>query len=154
MTISINIISGILLIILVVILYKYIETFWSYKIPKPYKWEEALKNKLISKRLKSLERNYYDKIRFYSIWFQTERLKKENIEIKSILRNLNRICENLLVQSEKFIKKDEAYAIQRMLKDFQPLKFARKKDVEDILKEKFDSKINREQRNKNIKIIE
>lgn len=80
MTYSINIISGILLIILVVILYKYIETFWSYKIPKPYKWEEALKNKLISKKLKSLERNYYDKIRFYSIWFQTERLKKENIE--------------------------------------------------------------------------
>jgi len=85
---------------------------------------------------------------------EIKKLKKENIEIKSILRNLNRICENLLVQSEKFIKKDEAYAIQRMLKDFQPLEFARKKDVEDILKEKFDSKINREQRNKNIKIIE
>jgi O-methyltransferase len=80
MTFSINIISGILLFILLLIVFKYLETFWSYKIPKPFKWEEAVKNKLVSKKLSSLERNYYDKIRFYDIWFQVERLLKENVE--------------------------------------------------------------------------
>ncbi|MDO9185221.1 MAG: TylF/MycF/NovP-related O-methyltransferase [Bacteroidia bacterium] len=80
MTFSINIISGILLFILLLIVFKYLETFWSYKIPKPFKWEEAVKNKLVSKKLSSLERNYYDKIRLYDIWFQVERLLKENVE--------------------------------------------------------------------------
>lgn len=79
MNFSIDIISGILLLILILIVYKYLETFWSYKIPKPYKWEEAVKNKMVSKKLISLERNYHDKIRFYSIWFQIERILKENI---------------------------------------------------------------------------
>ena len=79
MNFSIDIISGIFLLILILIVYKYLETFWSYKIPKPYQWEEAVKNKRISKKLLSLERNYFDKIRFYSIWFQIERIVKENI---------------------------------------------------------------------------
>jgi O-methyltransferase len=76
----VDIASIVLVVVLLFVVYKYLETFWSFKLYKPYKWEIAVKEKLISKELKSLERNYYDKIRFYSIWFQIERLKKENIK--------------------------------------------------------------------------
>ncbi len=79
MNYTVDIISGILIFILVLVIYKYLETFWSYKVYKPYKWEDAVKNKLVSKELKSLECNYFDKIRFYSIWFQIERLTRENV---------------------------------------------------------------------------
>ncbi len=55
------------------------ETSWSYKISKPYNWEEATKNGTLSEALKRLERNYRDKVRFYNLWFQVERLKREHI---------------------------------------------------------------------------
>ena len=80
MDITINVIYLILFFILALIVFKYLETFWSYKVYKPYMWEEAVKQNTISKKLKSLEHTYYDKIRFYSMWFQIERIKKENIE--------------------------------------------------------------------------
>lgn len=79
MNITINIIYLILLFTLVLIVFKYFETFWSYKVYKPHLWEEAVKQNTVSPTLKSLERRYYDKIRFYSMWFQIERIKRENI---------------------------------------------------------------------------
>ena len=75
-----NIISGGLVLVLLFFIYKYLETFWSFKLAKPYKWEDAVKNKLVSENLKTLERSYFDKIRFYNFWLQIERLKKENIK--------------------------------------------------------------------------
>ena len=53
---------------------------WSYKISKPFKWEESLKNGNISTHLKKIERSYRDKVRFYSIWFQIERIKSTHIQ--------------------------------------------------------------------------
>ncbi len=79
MNLIFNIISGVLVLILLVIGFKYLETFWTYKLYKPFKWERAVKNKLVSDELIKLERNYYDKIRFFSMWFQIERLKRGNI---------------------------------------------------------------------------
>jgi O-methyltransferase len=80
MEITVNIVYFILLFVLVFVAFKYLETFWSYKVYKPYKWEEAIKSGAVSSKLKSLERSYYDKIRFYSMWFQIERIKRENIK--------------------------------------------------------------------------
>ena len=68
-----------LLFILFFIGFKYVETFWSYKISKPYAWENAIKNKLISKELIKTERFFRDKARFYNLWFQIEYLKKNSI---------------------------------------------------------------------------
>jgi O-methyltransferase len=79
MNLVFNIISGILILTLLIIGLKYLMTFSTYKLYKPFKWEDALKNNLISDELKTLEENYFDKIRFFSFWFQIERLKKENI---------------------------------------------------------------------------
>jgi O-methyltransferase len=59
--------------------YKYLESFWSYKISKPYAWETAVSDKVISKKLIKIERSYRDKARLYNLWFQVEQLKKNQI---------------------------------------------------------------------------
>ncbi len=74
-----QLISIILVLIAFFLGFKILETSWSYKISKPHNWETAVKQGKISDSLKSLERNYGDKVRFYNFWFQIERLKKENI---------------------------------------------------------------------------
>ncbi len=73
--------TGIVLVIIFLFLgYKYFETFWSYKVGKPYAWEEGVKNQMISKQLVKIERSYKDKVRFFNLWFQIEQLKKNNIK--------------------------------------------------------------------------
>lgn len=72
-------ISLALLVVLLFLGFKLAETSWSYKISKPHMWEEAVKNGIISKELKSLERFYRDKVRFYNFWMQVERLKTDQV---------------------------------------------------------------------------
>ena len=62
------------------IIYQFMETFWSYRISKPYAWKEAVSNNQISKELVWIERRYRDKVRFYNLWFQIERLRKNDIQ--------------------------------------------------------------------------
>jgi O-methyltransferase len=69
-----------LIVILLFIVFKYAETFWSYKISKPFSWEQSVKNGFVSKELISIERQTRDKVRFYFFWFQIERLKKEKVQ--------------------------------------------------------------------------
>lgn len=76
---TIQLISIALVVVLFFLGFKVVETKWSYKISKPYKWEDAVKNNLIADELKEIERTYHDKVRFYNFWFQIERLKNENI---------------------------------------------------------------------------
>lgn len=68
-----------IVIVLLFLGFKYLETFWSYKISKPHAWETAVKNKSVSKELVKIERTYRDKVRFYNLWFQVEQLKKNRI---------------------------------------------------------------------------
>ena len=69
-----------LIIIFLVFGIMYFSNFWNNNISKPYKWEEAKTNKLISEELISFEKTYYDKVRLYNIWFQIERIKTNNID--------------------------------------------------------------------------
>ncbi|NRA12443.1 MAG: class I SAM-dependent methyltransferase [Crocinitomicaceae bacterium] len=69
----------ILVIVLIFLGFKFVESFWSYKISKPYAWKTAVTNKLISKELLKIERGYQDKVRLYNLWFQVEQLKKNKI---------------------------------------------------------------------------
>jgi O-methyltransferase len=71
--------NGILILIFLYLVFRFIETNWSYKISKPFAWNEAIQENKISKKLKKIERFYRDKVRFYTFWFQIERLKKESI---------------------------------------------------------------------------
>jgi len=73
---TIQFISLVLILILFLLGFKIMETSWSYKISKPHKWEDAVKAGLISKQLLKIEGRYRDKVRFYNLWFQVERLKR------------------------------------------------------------------------------
>lgn len=74
-----DLISILLGLILLFLGYNLLAMKWSYKISKPHKWEEAVKQGRIPPSLKALERTYRDRVRFYTFWFQIERLKAENI---------------------------------------------------------------------------
>jgi O-methyltransferase len=75
----IELISLVLVIILLFLGFKVLELKWSYRISKPHKWDEAIKNNEVSDNLIKLERTYRDKVRFYTFWLHIERLKNEKI---------------------------------------------------------------------------
>lgn len=75
-----EIVPIVLIIAFLLLLYRYMESFWSYRISKPHAWEKGVKSKQISKELIRLERHYKDKVRFYNLWFQIERLKKNKVK--------------------------------------------------------------------------
>ena len=70
----------ILALVLLFLIFKYFETTWSYKISKPFAWEQAVNNKLLSSELIKLERNFRDKVRFYNLWFQVEYINNNNVK--------------------------------------------------------------------------
>ena len=70
---------------------------------------------------------------------EISKIKNENREIKKEIEKINKITKNLTIEFDKFVKKDEIILVERMLKDFQPLEFMRKKDVEDLINEKMKS---------------
>jgi O-methyltransferase len=77
---TIQFISLALILVLFLIGFKFLETNWSYKISKPYKWEAAVKEGIVSKDLIKIERSYRDKVRFYNLWFQVDRLKRTHVK--------------------------------------------------------------------------
>jgi O-methyltransferase len=76
----VQLISVVLILVFLFLAFKVMETSWSYKISKPHKWEEAVKVGLISKELIKIERTYRDKVRFYNLWFQVDRLKRMKVQ--------------------------------------------------------------------------
>ncbi len=74
-----QLISILLVLVLLFLGFKVLESKWSYKISKPHKWEAAIDHGKISDMLKKLERTYRDKVRFYTFWLQIERIKSEKI---------------------------------------------------------------------------
>ena len=71
--------NAVLVIVLLFLIFKIFESRWSYKISKPYNWEQAVNKGEVSERLLKIERTYHDKVRFYTFWFQINKLKKNNI---------------------------------------------------------------------------
>ncbi len=82
---------------------------------------------LVSKNLIFIKEEYDEQIK---------KINKENAEIKKELKDLKRLIQNISHESEKWVRRDEIVLIERMLKDFQPLEFVRKKDLEEISKKK------------------
>jgi O-methyltransferase len=69
-----------LIAILLFLGFKILEANWSYTISKPHAWEEDENNNSIPGSLKKMERRFRDKVRFYTLWFQIRRLKREKLE--------------------------------------------------------------------------
>lgn len=58
----------------------YYWSFYTHKLFKPFVWLDAQKNKQHTKNLLKHEKGFKDKIRFYSLWLQCQRIIKDNIE--------------------------------------------------------------------------
>lgn len=67
-------------------------------------------------------------------------IKQENLIIKEDLEKLKRVSNSLLTEFNKFVKREELALVERMLKDFQPLEFMRKQDVEELIENKLNIK--------------
>lgn len=63
-------------------------------------------------------------------------LKKSLKAIEKKLEQTNSLAKNVASETESFVRRDEMVLIERMLKDFQPLEFMRKKDVEELIEQK------------------
>ena len=92
------------------------------------------RNRLIRERVLLLGKNLISSRQ--DIEDELKEIKKDNIEIKADLEKLKKISNSLLTEFNKFVKREEIILVERMLKDFQPLEFMRKKDVEELIQNK------------------
>ncbi|MFH1238330.1 MAG: hypothetical protein ABIH79_00285 [archaeon] len=96
------------------------------------------RNKLIRERVLLLGKNLISSRQ--ELEDDLVEIKRENQEIKKDLEKIKNISNHLLAEFNKFVKREEIVLIERMLKDFQPLEFMRKKDVEELIEEKLSKK--------------
>lgn len=61
------------------VLLSYYWSFWTYKLFKPFRWLDFVKEKLLSPGLLRLERREREKVWFYLLWLQLERINKHQI---------------------------------------------------------------------------
>jgi len=74
-----QVVNYVLILSLLIILIKFLWMIIFRRFDQPAEWRQARKEKTIPGSLIRLERCYPDKVRFYTWWFQIERLKKEHI---------------------------------------------------------------------------
>ena len=95
------------------------------------------RNKLIRERVLLLGKNLISSRQ--ETEDEIKNLKQENIQIQQDLEKLKRTSNSLLTEFGKFVKREELALIERMLKDFQPLEFMRKKDVEELINKEINT---------------
>jgi len=106
------------------------------------------RNRLIRERVLLLGKNLVSSKQ--SLSEELKEIKRENLEIKNEMRKLTVVSKNLLTEFEKFVKRDEMSIIERMLKDFKPLEFMRRKDVEDLINQRISGQVDSKQIKTNI----
>jgi len=74
-----QIINYSLVFLLAVLFIRYLWIVYVHRANQPVQWQHAIKNGLISARLRKMERSYPDKVRFYNWWFQVQRLRQSQI---------------------------------------------------------------------------
>ena len=65
---------------------------------------------------------------------EIETLKKQVNKLTKEVEDIKTLTKNILTETDKFVKRSETILIERMLKDFQPLEFARQKDLDELEK--------------------
>lgn len=63
-------------------------------------------------------------------------IEKQNATLSAEIKKLTFNSQSLMSEMNNFVRKDEIILVERMLKDFQPLDFVRKKDLEEMKNEK------------------
>ncbi|MFH1160533.1 MAG: TylF/MycF/NovP-related O-methyltransferase [bacterium] len=74
-----QLVNYVLILCLLILLARFLWMLFFHAFNQPAGWRQARKNREVPKELLRLERSYPDKVRFYTWWFQIERLKKDNI---------------------------------------------------------------------------
>lgn len=74
-----QIIAAILVAAVVILMVRYLWTSLSEKSYHPAQWTYARKKNQIPAPVLEIEKNYDDKIRLYNLWFQVNRIKRNNI---------------------------------------------------------------------------
>ena len=64
---------------------------------------------------------------------EIQNLKTQTSKIQREVEALKKLTKSILTETDKFVRRDEILVIERMLKDFQPLEFAREKDVKALI---------------------
>lgn len=95
------------------------------------------RNRLIRERVLLLGKNLISSRQ--DIEDELKEIKKDNLEIKKDLEKIKKISNALLTEFNKFVKREEIILVERMLKDFQPLEFMRKKDIEELIKKQINT---------------
>jgi hypothetical protein len=96
------------------------------------------RNRLIRERVLLLGKNLISSRQ--DVEDELKEIKKDNLEIKKDITQLKKTSNSLLTEFNKFVKREEIILVERMLKDFQPLEFMRKKDVEELIENKLKIK--------------
>ena len=95
------------------------------------------RNRLIRERVLLLGKNLISSRQ--NVEDELKEIKKDNQKIKKDLEKIKKVSNSLLAEFNKFVKREEMIIVERMLKDFQPLEFMRKKDVEELIETKLNS---------------
>ncbi len=75
----ISILEVLLLIGVFVYIFRFLFANYTSKVRKPVSWVRAVKEGKVYGELLKAERKYPDRMRFYTIWMQLERIKKDDI---------------------------------------------------------------------------
>ena len=62
--------------------------------------------------------------------------EKQNNQISIEIKKMSNLLQSISSEINNFVRKEEIVLVERMLKDFQPLEFVRRKDVEEMIKKK------------------
>lgn len=98
------------------------------------------RNRLIRERVLLLGKNLISSRQ--DIEDELKEIKKDNQQIKKDIEEIKKVSNKLISEFNQFVKREEIVIVERMLKDFQPLEFMRKKDVEELIKTKTKKQIN------------
>jgi O-methyltransferase len=68
-----------IILVVLVFLIRYAWDLFFGKGYSPLEWEHARKSGQVSRKLMQLDKHYPDKVRFFTWWFQVERLKRDRV---------------------------------------------------------------------------
>jgi O-methyltransferase len=76
----ISILEVILLAAVFIYLFRFVFMNYASRVQKPAAWLKAVKERKVSPALQKAEKKYSDRIRFYNLWMQVERIKRKSIK--------------------------------------------------------------------------
>lgn len=71
---------------------------WTFKLFKPYKWQEKVNLKLLHKGIEDVERRDKDKVRTYTFWYLLEQIDESQVEGSLVCAGIDNTTIPLLMR--------------------------------------------------------